>query len=362
MRTTLCILAMVMLCTPLIPVSAEEMAPQADGVGPLIVIGGYNATDSHVSSTTLQSSNRSILAEDYTATWCENCVTAEHALDEVAESHNITQFHYHPEMDGQDPFGTAEGDDWWERRYGERLAPTIVFNGKSIHLGSSAKIKNTLVEDYTISAETEYSYGEGVLEFSWSPQSDGGTMHWNLASTNGERLFPEHQNYGHEFHAFIIEESAYFPDGTNGMENYKHIVSQISYLGDSDFGQSTFTLPTAYDGDDLQVYLVLELIPPAENGDSGAVGESNFQLILYSGIGGVFIALIGLILFLKRGSSEIISEVDSAEQSPTITETPVAEAARSAQQLAYEQQMVDSGWDPVQARQYADQQFGNQAS
>ena len=69
-----------------------------------------------------------------------------------------------------------------------------------------------------------------------------------------------------------------------------------------------------------------------------------------------------LILFLKKGSSEIISEVYSVEQSPTVTETPVAEATRSAQQLAYEQQKVDSGWDPVQARQYADQQFGNQES
>ncbi|MCS5537673.1 MAG: hypothetical protein NZ770_06170 [Candidatus Poseidoniaceae archaeon] len=345
MRTALSLLTMVMLCIPMISVSAEDLAPQVEGAGPLIVIGGYNVSESHVSSILLQSPNNSILAEDYTATWCENCVTAEHALDEIAESYNVTQFHFHPEIDGQDPFGTAEGDDWWERRYGERLAPTIIFHGSSIHLGSVAKIKNTLVEDYSISTAAQYSYGEGELEYSWTPRNDGGTIHWNLTSTpDGGGLFPEHSGYGHQFHAFIIEESAYFPDGTNGMENYTNIVSQISFLGDTDSGQTTITLPTAYDGNDLQIHLVMELIPPTDDGGSLVDGKGDSQVILYSsiGIGGAVILLLGIILFLRKGSPGPESEMMNAPvQEPTLTDPPAGADERSAQQLAYEKELVD---------------------
>jgi len=355
-----------MLCSPMFSASAEEMAPQVEEVGPLIVMGGYNVTESHTNSILLHSSNNSILAEDYTATWCENCVAAEHALDEVAESYNVTQFHFHPEIDGQDPFGTAEGDDWWERRYGDRLAPTIIFHGKSKHIGSAAKIKNTLVEDYSISTDTQYSYGEGELEYSWAPQNGGGVVHWNLTpTTDGGGLFPEHSGYTHQFHAFMIEESAYFPEGTNGMENYTNIVSQISFLGGSDSGQSTISVPTAYDGNDMQIFLVLELIPPTSDGVSLVDQKDESQVILYSsiGIGSGVILLLGVILFLRKDSAELDTEIMSAPvNEPTTAVLPAGSEERTAQQLAYEKQMVDSGWDPVQARQYADQQFTNKAS
>ena len=63
---------------------------------------------------------------------------------------------------------------------------------------------------------------------------------------------------------------ATFPEGTNGQEDYPHIVRSISTIDElvwseavSLQGSSALALPPAFDGDDLEVYLVHNLVPPA---------------------------------------------------------------------------------------------------
>ena len=81
-----------------------------------IIFGGVWADAYNNSNSSQSLSNLPIIAEDYTATWCENCVKAEHALDDIAnESGNILKMHYHRYIgETQDPFGSQESDEYWE--------------------------------------------------------------------------------------------------------------------------------------------------------------------------------------------------------------------------------------------------------
>ena len=320
---------MCVLCLLMLPVSAQENAPSVEIAGPLVVIGGNNVSIQNSSTLQLEDSERPILAEDYTATWCENCVYAENSLNEVAENNNVIQFHFHPEIDGQDPFGTAEGDQWWERRYGERRAPTIVFDGKWIHLGSTAKIGDTLTDDYLTSVSSKFEM-MGELQYSWTPNGSGGEVSWGVNEDN--ELLEE--GYSFSFHLFIIEYIAYFPDGSNGMENYSHIVSQITDLGTDLQGKETITLPQAYDEDDLHAYLVMELVLPAEEQVAEPkTADSQSISVIYAAIGGAVVILILLILILrkKRGGNMPVQSnwpPENMVQQPVVQQQPIGQQSQ----------------------------------
>ena len=54
-----------------------------------------------------------------------------------------------------------------------------------------------------------------------------------------------------------------------GLGTYPHIVRQIIGLGNASQGTATIQLPTPYDGNDLEVHLIYEVMPiipePVEN-------------------------------------------------------------------------------------------------
>ena len=80
-----------------------------------------NIGSGNISNTTgdLPSSSWPVIAEVYTATWCENCLDSEHAVSELASNRSIESLHYHREYSEiRDPFGTEVGDDRWIERFG----------------------------------------------------------------------------------------------------------------------------------------------------------------------------------------------------------------------------------------------------
>jgi hypothetical protein len=62
---------------------------------------------------------------------------------------------------------------------------------------------------------------------------------------------------------WVVEHLAYFPDGGNQEEYYHNSVRTIIELGDSMSGAMDVTLPAAYDGDDLEIHLIHEVVLPA---------------------------------------------------------------------------------------------------
>ena len=192
------------------------------------------------------------LVEDYTATWCTNCVDVEHALEEIPTIY-LQQYHFHRAIgETEDPFGSIILDERWEERYDKRIPPTVVFNGSLKKVGSVPE-GNSLKEDYDILTNTSAPIQEGQTQFSWTPSEGEGVLTWNFDPA-GFSL----ENYTVQVQAWFVETGATFEEGSNNLGYYPHIVKEIHSLGEVLNGTATLSIPTAYDGDDIEIHLMYE--------------------------------------------------------------------------------------------------------
>ena len=255
MRIISCLVSL-MLLSVIIPFNADAAPAESLAVG--AVFGGQwvDANNSTVQTNLL--TDLPAIVEDYTATWCTNCVDVEHALDDVASEIPIKQYNFHRSIgETQDPFGTDVLDQRWESRYGQRVPPTVIFNGSHKQVGSVSN-GETLQDDYTALAQLDLSLGQGSSSFTWAATGQGsGSVSWNLSiddSQFGESVI--------SVNLWIVEASAHFEEGTNGLEDYPHIVREIQSLGNSTSGTAQISLPDAFDGNDLSVHLIYQIVNP----------------------------------------------------------------------------------------------------
>ncbi|MCS5533908.1 MAG: hypothetical protein NZ736_06600 [Candidatus Poseidoniaceae archaeon] len=255
MRIVFCLVSL-MLLSVIVPINADASPAEALAVG--AVFGGQWIEANNSTIQTSQLADLPAIVEDYTATWCTNCVEVEHALDDVAQLIPLQQYNFHRSIgETQDPFGTDVLDQRWDSRYGQRVPPTVIFNGSQKQVGSVSN-GDTLQEDFTALAQIDLSLGEGSSSFSWTVTGQGsGSVSWNLSidsSQFGEGVI--------SVNLWVVEASAHFEDGTNGLEDYPYIMREIQSLGNSTSGTAQITLPEAFDGDDLSVHLVYQVINP----------------------------------------------------------------------------------------------------
>ena len=249
-------LVSLMLLAVIIPINADASPAEVLEVG--VVFGGQWVEANNSTIQHNQLADLPTIVEDYTATWCTNCVEVEHALDDIAQQIPINQYNFHRSIgETQDPFGTDILDQRWDLRYGQRVPPTVIFNGSQKQVGSVSN-GDTLQEDYTALAQIDLALGQGSSSFSWTATGQGsGSVSWNLSiddSQFGESVI--------SVNLWVVEASAHFEDGTNGLEDYPYIVREIQSLGNSTNGTAQITLPEAFDGDDLSVHLVYQVINP----------------------------------------------------------------------------------------------------
>jgi hypothetical protein len=199
------------------------------------------------------------VVEYYTATWCSNCVDVEHALDDIeSDGVNLQQFHFHRDQDNEDPWGTPEGEARWDERYEGGVAPTVVFNGSVKKIGSVSE-GDSLQGDYTVLAEKDLAIGVGSSSMTWQKtDNNSGNFSWNVI--HDENLIPEGGDIMHML--WISERFANFPDGSNGVEDYPHVVKALINLGNQSTGTMNIELPEAHDGDDLQLHLIHQIVLP----------------------------------------------------------------------------------------------------
>ena len=218
------------------------------------------------------------VVEVYTATWCENCVYSEHALMDALENESATVLVHHRSIgESQDPFGTQAGDERWIDLYGEtsaeaasgleRAAPSVVFDGHRFVAGS-APHGDSLESDYAGMFADKHEHRSWGLEsdFTWTGDNSSGVLSWSMGIQPDE---PESMTWRHRL--MVVEHSAYFPEGSNGLEHYDDIVRAVIELnvtgnnGTAVGGEQEITLPAAYDGDDLSLVVVHEWkqTPPA---------------------------------------------------------------------------------------------------
>jgi len=255
MRFVSCLVSL-MLLSIIIPINADAAAAEELSVG--VIFGGQWAEANNSSVQSSQLADLPAIVEDYTATWCTNCVDVEHALDDVEQQIPIQQYNFHRSIgETQDPFGTDVLDLRWESRYGQRTPPTVIFNGSQKQVGSVSN-GDTLQDDFTALAQLDLGLGQGSSSFSWTGTGqNSGNVSWNLSidsSQFGDSVI--------SVNLWVVEASAYFEDGTNGLENYPFIVREIQSLGNSTSGTEQIFLPDAFDGDDLSVHLIYQVINP----------------------------------------------------------------------------------------------------
>ena len=256
------------------------------------VFGGYSVT---VSSNYTNSSAGGLImdspaiVEVYTATWCDNCVDSEHALIELlSERNENVQVMYHHRYIGEieDPFGSQNGDERVLERYGAILPPTVVFHGDQVKSGSVADdcdgCDGTLKSEYGFLLDKKpTSYSGWTSEFSWSGNNSSGILNWSLE--------PQGEEFNSEIvittRLLVVEQSAYFPEGSNGLDNYDHAVRAVFTLNGVLGGEDQLDLPQSWDGDDLSLVLIHdwreineETITAEPSEDSGLLGLPSLGL------------------------------------------------------------------------------------
>jgi len=262
MRAKVVLVALI-LGMSIVPNSQAGSPEKLEDVG--WVFGGVYLEANVSGNSTSSLSALPAIVEDYTATWCTNCIQVEDALNDIKDQHHMQTYHFHRYIgESEDPLGSQEGDERWIDRYQQRLPPTAVFNGTIRQVGSVPD-SETLQEDYNKNLQNSLELGVGSSSLGWIVTNNSNPIAtWNLAYDNSN--FPN----GSEIMTslWVVEDVAYFPDGTNGEEYYHKIVRGVINLGNETTGSTEVVLPSAYDGDDLQVHLIHEVILPVPDDET----------------------------------------------------------------------------------------------
>ena len=218
------------------------------GSGPL-----FGGQWSWVNNSSYQNSDLNSLpaiAEDYTATWCTNCVKVESALQELDDEGILQKYHFHRNNDHEDPFGSDNTEDHFKQRYNTGAPPIVVMNGTIKKIGSIPDSDSLKTDYHTMANQTLGLSGNST--FTWAPQgNNSGIISWAI-----ETDLSRYEGYEMSVNAWVVEESAEFREGSNGKEIYPNIVREIINLGSEKVGSSNIDIPVAFDGNDLQIHLM----------------------------------------------------------------------------------------------------------
>ena len=257
MRIKVWLVMTLFLCSSLSYVSAGNPEKLED-VG--AVFGGAHVNANESGNFSMAFSEMPAIVEDYTATWCENCVDVEHALNDVEETNNMQQYHFHRFIgESEDPLGSEEGDERWEDRYQMRLPPTVVFNG-TIKQSGSVPASESLQTDYNENLANSLQIGveSSSLTYSIQANNTNPVVTWNLVIDSS--TLPDNSSV--KSMIWVVEKLAHFPEGSNGEEYYHDSVRMVVDLGSALSGTKEITLPDAFDGDDLEIHLIHEVVLP----------------------------------------------------------------------------------------------------
>ena len=316
-------LAIIFALSLLGPTEAAEVEELDSGM----VFGGLHVLANGTNMVVWNSSLNDLptIAEDYTATWCGQCLVVEEALENVASTSNMQVYSIHRNIsDPEDPLGSEAVDAQFRDRYDPYLPwkpPIVGFNG-TYAISGNVPVGSSLEEDYREQAEKSLDLGPGFVTFAWvSTGANSGTVSWGIE---------QFTNSSFNVSLWVVETVGTFADGTNGKGDYPHIVREIIHLGLIDstgFSQASKTISyaDAYDGDDLELHLMFHEIVEEEVDNTSEEDEDeflDFSSILIS-LSVVILAAIGIAFFLitKKDSTQATDEgvpTQVATTEPTI--------------------------------------------
>ena len=296
MRRLLAVILSALILTPIQATGATGdplWSDAREGTHPAGTIGGLSiplSANSSETSVTMLVSELPTVVEVYTATWCLNCISTEHALDEAIGDTSVSRIHYHRHWsETEDPFGSDSTEERWENLYGTtstlvgglgRLAPTTVFDGERLHLGTAAK-SGSLQGDYSTSlaAGSTHPYSENSWLRLSLEESSGGIEFSYVFSGSEENTTPDftcpvevdchHPSISRPGlvvsgtpYLLFVEDSAYFPNGSNEIAHYLHVMHKAvpmpTFPAQRLEGSMIIETPTPWDGDDMSAVLVYD--------------------------------------------------------------------------------------------------------
>ena len=243
-----------MLALPL--PSSNALPAEPTNAGP--VFGGQHVTIDNITTNTSLISDLPAIAEDFTATWCDNCIKAEAELNKLEAEGLVQKYEFHRSPDYEDPLGDDFASSYLTERYGVSLPPLVAFNGIIMKHGTLPD-SDSLENDYRTMLTTPINLEDVSSFFSWTPKAlcdceianNSGIISWDL-----DINMSSYPNAVLNVNAWFVEQSAEYPDGGNGAGTYHDIVRNITELGNEKSGTATIQIPAANDGNDLEVHLV----------------------------------------------------------------------------------------------------------
>jgi thiol-disulfide isomerase/thioredoxin len=322
-RAKVAVLVIIFALSVLSPTEAAEVEELNSGM----LFGGLHGLANETIALNSTLDDLPTIAEDYTATWCGQCIAVEDALENVASSSNMQVYSIHRNInDPEDPLGSEPVDAQFRDRYDPFLPwkpPIVGFNG-TYAISGNVPVGSSLEADYTEQAAESLNLGTGFVTFAWAPTGmDSGTVSWSIEQS---------KNSSFNVSIWMVEKVATFPDGTNGKVNYPHVVREIIHLdvinstGLSQ-GVQSINYANAYDGIDLEVHLMFHEIVESQSDididnmkeDEDKGGFSGMLISLSVGL----LVVIGIISFLmlkkKSATDSLHVSLDNELTLPTTT-------------------------------------------
>ena len=248
------------------------------------------------------------IAHLFTATWCNPCVEVEHAMEDVANETNLVMLTFHRFAgETEDPFGTENSEKWWKEWFNDSLPlqPTAIINGVDSFIGANQGSYNNM---YAAAVEKPAlnSLANPTMVYT-DFNSTSSILEWNVTNTDNCQNVKVFVNF--------VEEEAYFPNGSNGLKNYTHIVHHVKEMpgesGTADISQDLSEI-NSYDGDDLKLVITfgcMNSYTDHENSNSnGEEAEKSTNRIPHLGfISTIMTILLTSIIISRRDYSERIN-------------------------------------------------------
>ncbi len=248
------------------------------------------------------------IAHIFTATWCTPCVEVEHAIEDVANETGTVMLTFHRFAgETEDPFGSENAENWWKEWFDEErpLQPTAIINGGDSLIGATKGSYDNLYAEATTKPNLESNEQTETSMIHTSFDSNSSEFTWEVLDVDGCDEVKTFVNF--------VEDVAYFPNGSNGLDNYTHIVHHVKELpgesGTTDLSQALSEI-SAYDGDDLKLIITFGCISMNTNDQGGneqITDEDNSSLLPHLGfIPTIMTILITSIIISRRNGFESI--------------------------------------------------------
>ena len=317
-RAKVAVLVIIFALSVLSPAEAAEVEDLDSGM----LFGGLHGMANETIALNSSLNDLPTIAEDYTATWCGQCLAVEEALENVASDSNMQVYSIHRNInDPEDPLGTEAVDAQFRDRFDPYLPwkpPIVGFNG-TYAISGNVPIGSSLEADYTEQAGKSLNLGAGFVTFVWAPTGmNSGSVSWSIEQST---------NASFNVSIWMVEKVGTFPDGTNSKVNYPHIVREIIHLdivnsSGLSQGVQSINYADAYDGTDLEVHLMFheivesEVVSESEQEDDED-GISSMLILLSVGL----LVMIGIVSFLilkkKSPSNSSLAPQENVLTSPT---------------------------------------------